>query len=211
MRPTTALLLGSLGVLLNVAPMPSNAAIIRQDFELTVTRSSSPQGDNTDPTSINLPLIGTKGFGSYIYDESQLNYVNEPSYPMGYYLGRPGKIAFSDFSLDLFNHIYTERIPLNSRIGEIFLFDRTPSGQYMLQNLVLDASDGGTIVTIIGNTFGYNPTVSAATGIIGSAGGTLRYTDAKPVPEPRVSVLPTVFALGLGWFYHRKRTAQRNL
>lgn len=210
MRPITVWLFGSLGALSIVAPTPSHAAIIRQSFELTVTGFGFRSGDNPDPASINLPPIGTQGGGSYIYDEANLNYINSPSYPVGYYLGRPGKIAFSDFSINFFNHTYTEQISLNSRIGEIFLFDRTPSGQHTPRTLILDTSDGATIVGIVGSIFSYTPAPSTVNGIIGSAIGTLRYTDAEPIPEPPASELSTVFALGVGWFYHRKRATQRN-
>ena len=85
MRPITAWLLGSLGVLWIVAPTPSYAAVIRQNFELTVTSLGYRQGD--DPHLIDLPPIGTKGFGSYTYDEADIHYINERAYGQGYFLG----------------------------------------------------------------------------------------------------------------------------
>ena len=207
MRPITAWLLGSLSVLWIVAPTPSDAAVIRQNFELTVTSLGYRPGDA--PSTVPLPLIGTKGTGSFAYDEANINYIDNPSYPVGYYLGRPGRIAFSDFSLNFFDRTYTKGIPIQSRIGEIFLFDRTSSGQYMPQNLVFDTSDGSSIVTIIGNTFSYTPVPSAENGAISSAIGTLRYTDSEPVPEPSSAIVPFL-ALGMGWLCHRRQTARKN-
>lgn len=214
MRPMTAWFLGSLGVLWIGASTPSYAAIIRQNLELTVTTVNSPSSNPPDPILSNLPLpsIRTKGFGSYTYDESQINYVNEPTYyPVGYYLGRPGRIAFSDFSLDFFNRTYTQRVNNRTRIGEIFLFNRTPSGQYTPQDPFFDTSESGTTLSIGSGFFTYYPaspfTTSASA--TGSASGTFLLTSAEPIPEPPASALSTIFALGLGWFYHRKRSARR--
>gem|GEM_PF-5679446 len=86
MRPITARLLGSLSVLWIVAPTPSDAAVIRQNFELTVTSLGYRSGDA--PSTVPLPPIGTKGTGSFTYDEADIHYINEPYiYPIGYYLG----------------------------------------------------------------------------------------------------------------------------
>jgi hypothetical protein len=215
MRPITAWLLGSLGVLWIVVPTPSNAATIRQNFELTATSVRLPAIAPPDPTLSNLPLpaIGTKGSGYYTYDPSEIKYVNDPvNYPTGYYLGAPGKIAFSDFSLDFFNRTYTQRVNNRTRIGEIFLFDRTPTGQYTPQNPFFDTSEDGTTPSIGGGFFTYYPASPFTTNpsATGSARGTFQLTDAEPVPEPSYAIVPFL-ALGMGWLCQRKRTAQKNL
>ncbi|MGV0028240.1 hypothetical protein [Phormidesmis priestleyi] len=217
MRPIHAWLLGSLGALSIAAPTPGHAATIRQNFELTVNSVRLPSSNPPDPILSNLllPSIGTKGFGSYTYDESQIKYVNDPvNYPVGYYLGSPGRIAFSDFSLNFFDRTYTQQIYNRTRIGEIFLFDRTPSGQYTPQNYspFFDTSKDGTTLSIGGGSFTYYPAspFTTSTTVTGSASGTFRFTDAEPVPEPSFTIVP-FFALGLGWLCQRKRTAQKSL
>ena len=209
MRPITVWLFGSLSVFLIAAPTPSNAAIIRQNFELTVTNVLPPANQpDSSLSNFPLPAIGTKGFGSYTYDESQLNFSKEFSvYEDTYSLGVLGKIAFLDFSLDFFNRTYTERVGNRTRIGEIFLFNRTSSGQFTPQNPFFDTAADGTTISIGAGGFTYYPaspfTTSAS--VTGSAGGTFSLTDAEPVPEPPFSAIVPVLALGLGCLCQRKR------
>lgn len=214
MRLITAWLLGFLGVL-TVTSTSSNAAILRQSFALTVTRVTPPSVESPDPALNNLPLpgIGTQGRGSFTYDESQLNYMNQPvSYPVGYYLGRPGNIAFLDFSLDFFGRTYTEWTSGQGRIGQFLLFDRTESGQYIPQALFVDAIEGGTTVRILDQFLTYYPASPFlySPSVIGSASGTFRYTDLEVVPEPPTAAIASFLALGMGWLYDRKRRARRN-
>lgn len=217
MRPMTAWFLGSLGVLWIGASTPSYAAVIRQNFELTVTDLGYRPGD--DPSTAPLPPIGTRGTGSFTYDEADIHYIDEPhAYPIGYYLGYPREIGFRNFSIDFYGQHFTELNHLNSRIGDFFLFDKTPSGHYTPNDMVLETVNGykSFIYTsryslgADGHGFGYTPIPTVHSGL-GSANGILRFTDAEPIPDPPASALSTVFALGLGWFYHRRRTARKSL
>ncbi|MBW4540635.1 MAG: hypothetical protein KME43_16020 [Myxacorys chilensis ATA2-1-KO14] len=218
MRSLTAWLLNSLGLLLIVAPIPSYAATIRQNFELTVTRVTPPSTvnpSNPDLSNLPLPAIGTKGQGSFIYDESQLTLDQESIYQEYYYLGRRGSIAFSDFSLDFFNRTYTGVGSSQARGTPFFLFTRNAAGQYTPDSPYFDTSEAGVqlgaTVRFIGQSFYYYPASIAVNNPsdIGSADGTLQFTEAEVVPEPPASAIAPVLALGMGWFYHRRRTARR--
>lgn len=222
MRPITAWLLKSLGVLLVIAPHPVSAAVLRQSFEITVTSVRPPNLSNQTNfapppetqalysalNALPVPSIGTKGLGSYTYDESQLNFAREFSpYEDTYTLGRPGKIAFLDFSLNFFNRTYTQLFYLPSRIGEFFTYTRTSTGQYLPQSLNLLTSDGTSVLTTLGgggNFFNYRPGPVNLAGVnsVFSVSGTLRFTDVEAIPEP--SAIVPVVALGLGWLYRRK-------
>ncbi|KAM3106173.1 hypothetical protein [Phormidesmis sp. 146-33] len=209
MHPITTWLLSALGVLL-IAPTPINAATIRQNFELTVNRVTPPSLESPDPALNNLPLpeIGTQGRGSFTYDESKLTFVKELSvYRDTYALGVPGRIDFADFSLDFFNRTYTQWTSGQSRIGQYLLFNRTPSGQYTPQSLLLDAVKDGTTVGILDSFIAYYPASPFvySPSVMGSASGTFRFTDAEPVPEPSFAIVP-VLVLGLGWLSQRKHT-----
>ncbi|NDJ17382.1 hypothetical protein [Myxacorys almedinensis] len=211
-----AWLFSSLGVLLIVAPNPASAAIFRQNLELTVTRiESASQGQADSPLNkLPLPPIGSKGLGSYTYDESQLNYINQPTaYPIGYYLGRPGAIAFSDFSLNFFNRNYTQLTYVGTRIGEFLLYDRTPAGQYTPQSLYLSTTDDTSVVRIIGDLFIYRPgsvNVPGDIGAVNYVSGTFSFTDAEPIPEPPATAIVPIFGLGLGWLYQRTQARRRS-
>jgi hypothetical protein len=214
MRLTNACLLSFLSALCLAAPTPSNAATIRQNFELTVTRVTPPSVESPDPALRNLPLpeVGTQGQGSFIYDESKLTFVKELSiYQDTYALGLVGKIDFIDFSLNFFDRTYTQWTSGQSRVGQYLLFNRTPSGQYTPQNLLLDAVKDGTTVRILDNFIVYYPASPFTTSstVTGSASGTFRFTDAKSVPEPSSAIAP-FFALGIGLLYQRKRTARKD-
>lgn len=218
MRPITTWLLKSLGVLLVVAPHPVSAAVLRQNFEITVTSVRPPNLSNQTnfappPESqalysalnaLPVPPIGTKGLGSYTYDESQLNFAREFSlYEDTYTLDSPGKIAFLDFSLNFFNRTYTQLFYLPSRIGEFFTYTRTSTGQYIPQSLNLLTSDGTSVLTTGGgeNFFNYRPGPVNLAGVSSVFGvsGTLRFTDVEAIPEPSAAAIVPVVALGLWW------------
>lgn len=213
MRPITIWLLNSLGFLLIGAPTSSNAAVLRQHFEVTVTGTteiSSMRGDNpyVDLRDSAVPPIGTKGLGSYTYDESQINYyAEEPCqpfnvcYPSGYYLGKPRMIALSDLSIDFFNRSYT-RLSFGSRNDRVFiLYNRTSTGQYVPESLSFQTSDGPTRL-IIGTDIRY-----MAPYFLKDVTGTFRFTNVERVPEPSSLAIVPVVALGLGCLWHRKRLA----
>ena len=215
MRLISAWLTGSLGALSIGAPLPGNAATIRQNFEITITQVTPPVLESPNPAFNNLPLpeVGTQGRGSFTYDESKLSFVKEFSYYQDTYaLGVPGKIDFADFSLEFFNRTYTQWTSGQSRIGQYLLFNRTLTGQYTPRSLLLDAIKDGTTVRILDSFIAYYPASPFvySPSATGSACGTFRFTDVEPVPEPSASALSTVFTLGLGWFYHRKRAARRS-
>lgn len=234
MRPITAWLLGSVGVFWLAAPPPGNAAVFRQNFEITVDRFTPP--DLTIPTffdprlpeaikllpalnALPVPPIGTKGFGSYTYDESQLKLSREFSASQDtYVLGElGGKIAFSDFSINFFDHIYTQRTFVPSRIGEFLTYTRTSTGQFVPQSLNIRTFDDTSVVSVLGsgtgsdNFFTYRPgpVDFLLPSNVNSVSGIFRFTNAEPVPEPSFATIPAL-ALGLGWLFCRKWTAQKN-
>ena len=166
-------------------PESVNAATIKQDFTLTVTKLGMDDISNTP-----LLKIGDKGIGSFLYDTNDLHFINDPSYPVGTYLGSPGNrnIAFKDFSIDFNGHHFTKLIDLNGRIGSIFLFNPDSFGNLKPYQMILSTGDDtATIVTartdsrFHGFSYANIPNFTTSTK---AYNGVLEFTESRSIPEP---------------------------
>jgi hypothetical protein len=179
------------------------AAIVTQGLELTVdniTRESF-----TDQPG---PTIGVKGIGSFTYDDSQIQY-RAPSdryiFPTGYYLDEPNGV-----SLNFFGRTYNRvsSLGFSGRVGTYVSFARSSSGAFTPQDFQFTAeqspdTSGASILMIRSDRFSY-------TGDYGWGSGNTRLTEqSEAVPEPFNPEIVSVFALGLGWAFQRRRSRIR--
>ncbi|MBN8564251.1 MAG: hypothetical protein J0L70_27330 [Leptolyngbya sp. UWPOB_LEPTO1] len=196
MRTFSTIVLATIGWIgLSSISSPLNATIV-SNFEITVDRSFD---------SDRLPPVGTKGFGTLTFDESQIQY-NENNFfdpyarpPFGYYAQRP-----TSLSLDFFNRRYTQ--VNDSSIGRsttYFSFNRTDTGSYQLKGFLVGTSDESSSLAISSNGF------AAAFNNAGLAYGTVRLTSSEVIPEPSM-IAGVPVALMFGWLSHQKLKRRRS-
>lgn len=196
MRTFSTLVLAAIGWIgLSRISTPLNAAIV-SNFEITVDRSFD---------SDRLPPVGTKGFGTLTFDESQIQYNANRSFdpyrrpPFGYYTEKP-----TSLSLDFFNRRYTQVGEYSvARATTFFSFDRAGTGSYQLTGFAVGTGDESSSLLISSNSF------ITAFKDAGIAYGTVQLTSAEEVPEPStIAGIPV--ALMVGWLSHRSLKRRRS-
>lgn len=192
------------GVFLIVAVSPSRAAILKQNFEITATSPPFIVREAQPGAAQNavFPAIGTTGFGSFVYNESQINFGNNPNAPANYYLRIPD---LSEFSLNFFNRTYTQVSSLPSRVGGFVSFDRNTAGQFTPRSLYAGVSDSDSGLVINGSTFSYG---QGNENYFGSVNGTFRFTESEPIPEPTTAIASSL-AAGFGYLFQHRRKHKR--
>ncbi len=192
MRTSSTIVLAAIGWIgLSSIPNPLNATIIG-NFEMTVDSVTDPRL---------APPIGTKGFGTLTFDESQIQYNNTPvmelypKSPFGYYTR-----TASSLSLDFFNRHYTQIYDYNfGHTLTHFSFVPTETGGYKLTSFAFStvAQDNGILLT--SSSFNNNAL----------AYGTVRITNSEEVPEPS-TIAGVPIAFSLGWLFHQRLKRKRS-
>lgn len=215
MRIASMFVVATIGYVgLSLIPKPINAATIVQNFEITVTTLGQTFAGTPAPGIETAPPIGTKGFGTLIFDESQIQYNDKPQTqmyqfpPRGYYALTP-----TSYSLDFFNHRYTQvgPYPFNYRGSTAFSFVRTDAGGYQLNGFTFGTQDETSRLSVYGYSGGGGQFfyANAASGFQTLAIGDLQLTHAEEVPEPE-TIAGVPVALGFGWLFYRKLKRKRD-
>lgn len=178
---------------------PARAAIV-QNFEITVDGYYTQPGTPPSPMQ---PPIGTKGYGSFTLDESQIKYNDVQTLyrqypPLGYYVLTP-----SSFSLDFLNHRYTEVRQFGPTPSFATQFSLVPTGggQYRVTNFGINTLDKTSELNAINGRFYYRDTTAPY--YESNAYGSVQLTSAEEVPEPS-EVLGIPIAIAFCWLFQRK-------
>lgn len=198
----SAIILAAIGA---VSLISQADATIVQNFEITVTQFYDPPFGPKTPTDA--PPIGTKGFGTLTFDESQILYNGKPqtemypTTPLGYYTLKP-----TSYSLDFFNRRYTQIVdPGNIRAYTQFSFTRTDTGGYQLGYFIFGTRDETSVLRIDNRGFTYGNDTSG----FFTAYGNVQLAPPEEVPEP-TTIAGVPVALAIGWLFHQKRSRNRS-